>query len=120
MGNGSISGDCVKCGTWRQHLQRDHIIPKSKGGSNLSENIQMLCANCHEDKTRDEKSWGRKHTEEEKIKLRARRHSDETKAKMSKIRTGKKRLPYKKQIKLTAQQRIDQMEIKLEKLKHDL
>jgi hypothetical protein len=49
-----ISGNCVICGTWRYSLHRDHIVPKFKGGSNELENIQLLCANCHEDKTRED------------------------------------------------------------------
>jgi hypothetical protein len=48
------SGNCAKCSTWRQSLHRDHIIPKFLGGSDDPSNIQLLCANCHEDKTRDD------------------------------------------------------------------
>ena len=48
------SGECVKCGIWRQSLHRDHIIPKFKGGTDDHLNIQRLCANCHEDKTRED------------------------------------------------------------------
>jgi 5-methylcytosine-specific restriction endonuclease McrA len=47
-----ISGNCVMCGTYRQSLQKDHIIPKCKGGTNDPSNIKLLCANCHEDKTK--------------------------------------------------------------------
>lgn len=58
------TGSCPKCGTWREHLQCDHIIPKRQakllGWSvrqmNAPENIQHICANCHEDKTRIELS----------------------------------------------------------------
>jgi 5-methylcytosine-specific restriction endonuclease McrA len=39
------------CGIWRRSLHRDHIVPKFKGGGNEPENIQLICANCHEDKT---------------------------------------------------------------------
>jgi len=46
-----ISGNCVKCGTYRVSLHRDHIVPKSLGGSDEPDNIQLLCANCHQDKT---------------------------------------------------------------------
>lgn len=53
------SGNCPKCGAFRQRLQKDHIVPRWKarmcGWSsdqyNAPDNIQLLCANCHEDKT---------------------------------------------------------------------
>lgn len=51
-------GFCKFCGAWRKSLHRDHIIPKWKGGRDTEENIQLICANCHEDKTREErKGW---------------------------------------------------------------
>ena len=53
-GRRGISGNCVKCGTWRYSLHRDHVIPKFKGGADDPSNIQLLCANCHEDKTRED------------------------------------------------------------------
>ena len=63
------SGNCPLCGTYRQRLQCDRIIPGFKGGQYTTENIQYICANCHEDKSRKEageasrKTWlGRKHT----------------------------------------------------------
>lgn len=46
------SGNCEKCGTWRMSLHRDHIVPRFKGGTDDADNIQLICANCHEDKTR--------------------------------------------------------------------
>lgn len=48
------SGNCPFCDTWRRSLHRDHIIPKWKGGSDDEENCQYICANCHEDKTRED------------------------------------------------------------------
>lgn len=51
VGRYGVSGPCDKCGVWRTSLHRDHVIPKSKGGSDDSENLQYLCANCHQDKT---------------------------------------------------------------------
>jgi len=67
------SGDCVLCGTWRQSLHRDHIVPKFKGGSDEPSNWQFICANCHEDKTRLDLK-GRKRpprSKETKEKIRA-------------------------------------------------
>jgi len=31
----------------RDHLHMDHIIPKSKGGSDTVDNLRMLCERCH-------------------------------------------------------------------------
>ncbi len=45
------SGDCQRCGTFREALHRDHIIPKWNGGIDDETNVQYLCANCHEEKT---------------------------------------------------------------------
>lgn len=49
------SGICIKCGVWRETIHKDHIIPKclkiDKGEDPDKDNIQLLCANCHEEKT---------------------------------------------------------------------
>jgi hypothetical protein len=49
--NKKLTGNCTMCGIWRKSLHRDHIVPKFKGGTEDASNIQLLCANCHEDKT---------------------------------------------------------------------
>ena len=37
---------CVKCGNPKD-LHMDHIIPKSRSGSNELENLQVLCKDCN-------------------------------------------------------------------------
>ncbi len=76
------SGDCVKCGIFRKSLHRDHVVPKCKGGTDDESNIQWLCANCHEDKTREDFT-GFNLTPNRKP------YSDETRAKISAGNKGK-------------------------------
>jgi len=59
-------GNCQRCGIFRESLHREHIIPavvkRKRGEDPDKDNIQYLCANCHEDKTkedsRSEEEWG--------------------------------------------------------------
>jgi hypothetical protein len=43
------SGQCVKCNS-RENLEYDHIIPISKGGSNTTRKIELLCEACNRSK----------------------------------------------------------------------
>ena len=105
-----IEGKCAKCGIYRWSLDRDHIIPKSKGGSDDLSNIQLLCQNCHSDKTCEDRKGVRPSADSltrrsEAMKQRfiddptlaarmsapnvGRKQSIETRAKQSAARTGK-------------------------------
>ena len=46
---GEQGGNCNGCGTHfkAQNLTVDHIIPKSKGGTDHLENLQLLCGHCN-------------------------------------------------------------------------
>ena len=47
---------CLKCGTDKQ-LEVDHIVPLSKGGSNIITNLQMLCKSCNRSKWVDTEDY---------------------------------------------------------------
>lgn len=89
----SKSGPCAFCGTQRRSLHRDHIVPKWKGGNDDDSNIQFLCANCHEDKTRiDLKgSPGRRKGTKQPPGFVSPMKRPEVAAKVSKALLGKKR-----------------------------
>jgi len=76
---------CPKCGAVVVTLHRDHIIPRSKGGTNDKSNIQLICANCHDAKTKTDladfyaKGSG----------MKGKTHSAETRAKMSAAQFGR-------------------------------
>lgn len=40
---------CVNCGA-TELLTLDHIVPRSKGGTNRSENLQTMCRDCNQAK----------------------------------------------------------------------
>ncbi|MEK7995780.1 MAG: HNH endonuclease [Planctomycetota bacterium] len=39
-------GRCRHCGA-AKNLQFDHIIPRSRGGANTAENVELLCCDCN-------------------------------------------------------------------------
>lgn len=44
-----VFGQCAYCGT-QAWLTKDHIVPKSRGGSSSPDNIVLVCQWCNEDK----------------------------------------------------------------------
>jgi 5-methylcytosine-specific restriction enzyme A len=51
---------CVACearGLVTQAEEVDHIVPLSKGGVDDRSNLQSLCKECHDEKTRDDLGW---------------------------------------------------------------
>lgn len=50
---------CACCGNYiKVNAQLDHIIPFCVSFSNYYKNLQMLCANCHYEKSMEEKMTG--------------------------------------------------------------
>jgi 5-methylcytosine-specific restriction endonuclease McrA len=46
----SFGNKCLCCGSNEKRLTVDHVIPLSKGGLHVKENIQPLCINCNSKK----------------------------------------------------------------------
>lgn len=46
---------CKLKGRPTEATEVDHIIPQAKGGTDKPENLQAICAPCHEDKTLKDK-----------------------------------------------------------------
>ena len=42
-----VESECNLCGS-DNNLEKHHIVPKSKGGSNKPRNLVKLCRNCHQ------------------------------------------------------------------------
>lgn len=43
----SLKTHCGLCGDAQSKFHLDHVIPRSRGGSNKRENLQWLCATCN-------------------------------------------------------------------------
>jgi hypothetical protein len=43
-------GTCRQCGYQGPYIEYDHIIPRSKGGPNTVDNVQILCGQCNRKK----------------------------------------------------------------------
>jgi HNH endonuclease len=43
-------GRCRQCGYTGPYIEYDHVLPRSKGGQNTMENIQLLCGQCNRKK----------------------------------------------------------------------
>lgn len=48
---------CVRCGKGGCPLDKDHIIPLYRGGSDGLDNIQPLCSSCNYGKGPETKNW---------------------------------------------------------------
>jgi 5-methylcytosine-specific restriction enzyme A len=48
---------CCACGAPATHC--DHVIPAAQGGDDTDENLQALCARCHQKKTAHEANAAR-------------------------------------------------------------
>jgi RNA-directed DNA polymerase len=56
-------GKCTHCGLYftnKSMLKVDHITPKSKGGKDTYNNLQLLHRHCHDKKTASNGSLGNK------------------------------------------------------------
>ena len=54
-----LCAECQRQWRIRPATQRDHIIPLAEGGADNQDNVQGLCHECHEEKSRAESLRGR-------------------------------------------------------------
>lgn len=53
---------CEYCGLRTDYLELDHIIPLWNDGSHNDSNLQLLCADCHREKSRaDQVAYNTQH-----------------------------------------------------------
>ena len=50
--------ECVKHGVVRVATERDHIVPLEEGGADAPDNVQPLCVECHDAKSKAECARG--------------------------------------------------------------
>lgn len=58
-------GRCLACGRTDLPLQRDHVVPLSRGGRNDISNIQPLCQQCNDSKGTESTDYRRKDNDRE-------------------------------------------------------
>jgi 5-methylcytosine-specific restriction endonuclease McrA len=46
---------CADCGEFSDDWEVDHILSLANGGTNTAENIQLLCHDCHKEKTKGDR-----------------------------------------------------------------
>jgi 5-methylcytosine-specific restriction endonuclease McrA len=52
---------CAACGVLASDWQIDHVVAVKNGGDNVPGNLQLLCADCHKEKTaRDKDGYARR------------------------------------------------------------
>ncbi len=60
---------CAICGKHVNKWQIDHIIPLTRGGKHVIENLQLICIECHKKKTREDRDKFTKGNQQEALEL---------------------------------------------------
>lgn len=53
-----LCADCRRNGRVTLATERDHIVPLEEGGEDVESNVQGLCADCHDAKSKAERARG--------------------------------------------------------------
>lgn len=53
-----LCAECGRHGRITLATQRDHIVPLEEGGQDIESNVQGLCADCHDVKSKAERARG--------------------------------------------------------------